>query len=301
LGRGGLAGLFSPRKYKSLSDSDRQEFLQWLVSDELNDGVESLRQENYPSAIKSLSQALKIDGRCGVACFLLALSYVRDLEASFEKKQGYDLESVIGKFQEALRIVNGAFVDAGIAPQAQGLRNTIGAYLNQLNEVVREKDRANRDAQPINKVVENFNNLMGNLQKQGIRSPKDLDNYERQFRNIRNDAERLRRAKSQEQGGKILGEVIQAIDSNLKQISDARGQAKGSQKVGECVEAFNAMMSYYQRSPVSNYSQRQEALRKVRDIQNKVSEARRHNPGPDGIKILDQLDNALRTVSQQLS
>jgi len=234
-----------------------------------------------------------------VACFLLSLSYVRDLEASFEKRQ-YELDEVISRFQEASRLVNGAFVDTDIAPQAQGVRQMIGGYLNQLNEAVQQQERAKRDAQPINKLVENFNNLMENLKKQGIRSPKDLDNFERQFRNLRDEAERLRKGRSLEQGGKVLGDIIQIIDGHLEQISGARAQAKGSQKVGQCIEAFNTMMSYYQRNPISNYSQAQEAKRKIRDIQNKVSEARRQNPGPDGSKVLDQLDEALRNVSNQL-
>jgi hypothetical protein len=60
------------------------------------------------------------------------------------------------------------------------------------------------------------------------------------------------------------------------------------------------MMSYYQRNPISNSSQAQDAKRKIRDIQSKVSEARRHNPGSDGIQVLDKLDDALRNVLQQL-
>jgi len=298
-GGGGFANLFKRNKPKVLSSPERQKFLQWLLAEELNGGMEALNQKDYLAAIKMLSVAVKIDERCGAACFLLSLSYVRDLEASLEMKR-YDLDELISRFQEASRLITGAFFDADIAPQAQGLRKMIGGYLDQLNEVVRQQERAKREAQPINKLVENFNNLMENLKKQGIRSPKDLDNFERQFHSIRDEAERLRKGRSLEQGGKVLADIIQIVDGHLGQISGARAQAKGSQKVGECVEAFNTMMSYYQKSPISNYSQAQEAKRKIHDIQSKVSDARRHNPGSDGVQVLDKLDDALRNVLQQL-
>jgi microsomal dipeptidase-like Zn-dependent dipeptidase len=167
--------------------------------------------------------------------------------------------------------------------------------------VARQAERSKHDAKPINDLVNNFNSLMDLVGKKGVSSTKDIDGYEKKFRALREDAERMRRGRSAEQGGKILGDLVKAVDSNLRQLGELRQQADCSAMLGGCFEEFNTLMAYYQRKPISNYNQAREAREKFSSILSRVQTAKKAKLGPEADRAIKQLEEALSGIMGQLN
>lgn len=292
----GLAALFKRDKPRPVKDEARQKVLQWLLADELNAGVEALAKEKYAVAVQQFSQAYKIHRGCGVVCFLLALALMRQLEQSFETEKQHDLDHDLGLLQSAYSAVSGAFTDAEIAPQAQGLQKSIRGYLDQFEEIKRQQAREMEEFREIQALIDSYNSLMDEIKRHPIDSLRTLEAYERRFREIRTPADRLRRSRKPERGGKVMGELCEAIDRNLAQLEEIRPQARSSQaveKINEVMKTYNAVMEFYQDHPISTREDLKSAIAMLNHLKSMVKDAYKCNPDYQGREILDQLSDAI--------
>jgi len=191
--------------------------------------------------------------------------------------------------------------DPQMRQPAFDLRKTLDRYVEQMREVERQASRAKQEAKPINDLLNDFNNTMEGIQKHGIGSQRDIDNYEKKFKSMRDTAEKLRRGRSADQGGELLGKLIRSIDDNLGQLGQVRKQAGASEMLGVCYKEFNDVMSYYQRKPISNYNQAQEARNKINAIYSKLQAVKSAGLGGEAGRAVQQLEEALLSVLRQLN
>ncbi len=292
----GLAALFKRDKPRPIKDEERQKVLQWLLSDELNEGVEALTEEKYSVAVQKFSKAHKINNRCGVACFLLALAKMRQLEESFQTEQQHDLDEDMQVLQSAYDTVKGAFADAEIAPQAQGLQKNIRGYLDQFEEVKRQQEREMEEFREIQETIDSYNFLMEEIKQHPIDSLGALNSYEHRFEDLKGRAERLRRSRKPERGGKVMGDLCDAIDRNLSQLEEIRPQASSGEAVGkinEVMKVYNTVMEYYQNNPISSKNELKGAITALTHLKSMVKDAYKSNPDYQGREILDQLSDAI--------
>lgn len=292
----GLAALFKRDKPRPVKDTERQKVLQWLLADELNAGVDALSNEKYSVAVQKFSQAYKIHKGCGVLCFLLALAKMRQLEESFEGEKQHDLDEDMQMLQSAYDTVKGAFSDAEIAPQAQGLQKSIRGYLDQFEEIKRQQEQEMQEFRQIQETIDSYNSLMEEIKRHPIDSMGTLNSYERRFKELRVDADRLRRSRKPERGGKVMGDLCDAIDRNLSQLEEIRPQARSGESVGkinEVMKIYNTVMEYYQSNPISNKNELKGAISALTHLKSMVKDAYKSNPDYEGREILDQLSDAI--------
>jgi len=296
----GLMSVFRKRG-KPLTEQNRQQTLQWLLREELGAAVMLIGNNQFAQARKFLLQAYRLDQRCSLVNFLAALSTLRAFDAALEAKQQVDFQQELQNLSDASTLAGLAMSDPQMRQPAFDLRKTLDRYVEQMREVERQASRAKQEAKPINDLLNDFNNTMEGIQKHGIGSQRDIDNYEKKFKSMRDTAEKLRRGRSADQGGELLGKLIRSIDDNLGQLGQVRKQAGASEMLGVCYKEFNDVMSYYQRKPISNYNQAQEARNKINAIYSKLQAVKSAGLGGEAGRAVQQLEEALLSVLRQLN
>lgn len=296
----GLMSVFRKRG-KPLTEQNRQQTLQWLLREELGAAVMLIGNNQFAQARKFLLQAYKLDQHCSLVNFLVALSTLRAFDAALQAKQPIDFHQELQNLSDASTIAGLAMTDPQMRQPAFDLRKTLDGYIKQMREVESQAARSRQEAKPINDLLNDFNNMMEGIQKHGIGSQRDIDNYEKKFKSMRDTAERLRRGRSADQGGELLGKLIRSIDDNLNQLGQVRKQAAASELLAACYKEFNDVMSYYQRKPISNYNQAQEARNKISAIYSKLQAVKSVGLGGDAGQAVKQLEEALSSVLRQLN
>jgi tetratricopeptide (TPR) repeat protein len=287
-------GLFSSyRKHaRILSERNRQHTLQWLFEEEIQAATKALESKDYSKAREALGPAMRRDGRCGLVNFLMAMSVYQNLQNAFETKQQMNLTLELKNTQDAAQWAFAAQVDMQLTAAAMQIRK----QLETIATVLQKACNARNEAKPVNDLVTRHNSLMEQLDTKGLGSKQNIENYAKQFRQIRDDASKLRRGRSAENGGELLNKVHSAADSTVKQLEAAAKVSDGDALVKDCFDKFNSVMEYYSRNPISDIQEFREAQAKMTAIQKKIAQARRLKVSAGAASALNQLENAIENA-----
>jgi len=302
--RGFFRAIFSRDKtIIPLTDASRQKLLLWLLSEELNAGVAAMSKEKFDMAAVSFADAAKIDPGCRIICYLHGLSIFNGFQQVLERQKGVrNLDSSIKSMETASELLARVSTDPLVGQQSTNLRKLVDNFLSKLHEVARERDREEAEAKPVNELIRDFNALMESAGKSPIASTKDLESAERRFRELRQRGEKVRKNRTKEQGLEVVDQIISAIDRNLNQLNTIRNDVRQNEEVKNCLDSFNAMMQSLNNNPIYNSYDLRQAKDKVNNLDFKVAKARSGlKRGSEGLKILNQLEEAIKNVKRQLN
>ena len=145
---------------------------------------------------------------------------------------------------------------------------------SNLQQISKAREQA-MDYQAVNEVIQKIDRLRQSLEKYGVRSETELNNYEKEFRVIRNEANRLRRLKSSEEAGTVLSNIIQWIDDFLNQGSDIRSQLK----LRGAIEDINAIKSRLDHKTYRSQSELDKDRHELQSIHDNLPETKDHTFG----------------------
>lgn len=301
-----LSAVFSSReKISPLTEPLREKLLIWLLAEELNTGVAAMNAEKFDQAAAAFAAASKIDDRCKMICFLHGLSIFKGFELALQRQdKPLDLNRTIASLEVSADLFMRASTEPAVAQQSRNLQQAVLAYQTQLKEVAREHARREEEARPVNELIKDFNSLMDSLQNDPIGSVADLESAERNFRNLRQRCDKLRKNRTKEQGREVLDQIFSAIDRNLEQVDKIRDDVRKNEQVqliNNCVTLFNAMMQHFNTNPIRNLQELEQARNMVNGLSDMVSKARTgERRGSDGSRVLDQLEEAIQNLRRQL-
>jgi len=304
--RGFIRAVFSSRKkILPLTEPLREKLLLWLLAEEFNTGVAAMNAAKFDQAATAFTTASKIDDRCKMICFLHGLSIFNGFELALQRQdKPLDLNHTIASLGVSADLFMRASTEPAVAQQSRNLRQAALSYLSQLKEVARERARREEEARPVNELIKNFNSLMDSLQNNPIGSVTDLENAERNFRNLRQRCDKLRKNRTKEQGREVLDQIFSAIDRNLEQVDKIRDDVRKNEQVqliNNCVTSLNTMMQYFNSNPIRNLQELEQARNMVNSLSDMVDKARTgERRGSDGSRVLDQLEEVIQNLKRQL-
>jgi tetratricopeptide (TPR) repeat protein len=224
---GMFGGMFQKDKPKQLTEATLQGVLGWLLDNELSTGVEAMKNEKYDQAISIFDRAERIDPRCRAICFLGAVAIFKQFEQAVGNKQVPDLDVTLNSFHKAAALLVSCAHDPAVGEQSRKFAEVVRSYQGQLEAAIKQRALQSTEVIPINNLIEEFKSLMEGLKNHPVSSPNELDSVESQLKNIRGSAERLRKRVSTE-AREALGQLLQAVNSNLDQVAEARKEYKKS-------------------------------------------------------------------------
>ncbi|MCP4263688.1 MAG: tetratricopeptide repeat protein [Planctomycetes bacterium] len=305
--RGFFSAIFSSRKnFLPLSEPIREKLLTWLFTEEITAGVVAMDAGKFEHASTTFAAANKIDNRCRTICYLHGLSIFKGFQQAVQRKdKQLDLDRAMTLLETSADLFARAATDPILAQQSQNLRQTVLAYQTQLQEVVRERARREQEAKPVNELIKDFNALMDSLQNSPISTVNALEKAELTFRDLRKRCEKLRRNRTKEQGCELLDQILAAIVRNLEQVDQIRDDLHKNEQVqliNNCVTSFNVMMEHFKNKPIRNMQELEQARNMVNNISDMVHKARAgERRGSEGLRVLDQLEEAIRNSRRQLN
>ncbi|MFQ5753888.1 MAG: hypothetical protein ACE5HI_18020, partial [bacterium] len=302
---GFLGSIFSRDKVVPLTDGIRQKLLQWLLTEELNAGALAMNAGKFDNATVSFAAAAKIDNGCRIICFLHGLSIFNGFQQILNRKERLpNLDHSIKSLETASELLARSSAGPIVGKQSANVRKLVNNYHSQLQEVARERAQREKEAKPVNELIQKFNNLMDSLQKRPISSIKELENAEQKFRDLLQRAETKRKRLPKGELREVLDQIIPAIDRNLKQVDKIRKDVQKNEKiqlVNNCVTLFNTMMQHYENNPIRSHQDLEMAQNMIERLSEMVDEARSGQPyGSEGLKVLNQLEVEIKKVKRQL-
>lgn len=304
-------GMFSSmfRRGRSLSEEMLQKTLLWLLSDELNSGMQALSREDFGGAAKAFEKAGRIDPRCRIICFLHAVAIFKAFNKSIEGDKKPDLDTAVAQLEQASALLNGCERDPAVGDQSRNLGQVVRSYLSQLRGVARQRAEAEAAAKPIKEVFDDFRDLMEGLKKNPISSARDVGKAESKLKDIRSRAHRLRRGAAGE-AAEALDKLIEACDRNLAQADEARTQIKQakssrgpdlSQDVAQCAQLVIGLKQMIDKEGgYIDYDKKQQYRKLTSMIRGSITSARGVAYKAADRPVLDQLSRMLDDLERRL-
>lgn len=259
----------------SISDEQLQKLLRWLLSEELDAAHDSFGRADYAAATDRLKRAAYIDSRCSHVNYLHGLSLYRAFLALLnDQNEAIDLERCARDLKAAAGYVREAATDPTLADRGRDLSAAIKAYYEQVNQLLREYAKRAEEARAITDLLKKYNEYMDHLEKTSIRTTKEWHSACEKISRFRQQAMTVRSGHSHEQGRELLGRLVQALDSNLRQLDQIRENVQKYSLFHECLIEHNEIMGELQRSSVLTYYQLENTKMRVRGLLNKVAHTR---------------------------
>jgi tetratricopeptide (TPR) repeat protein len=292
--RGLLEFLFT--RGERLQDGQRQQLLQWLLSEEIARGVKALKAKNYDEAKNVFDRAAQIDDRCAVVCFLFGRTVYEGIDAASEQGASTDLATHQADLTKAIRMVRSAVRDREVGKQCKLLLRVLSSRSEQIAEVRLEIARMERQARPVNQLIQRFNILMESLEHTGIGCTSDLTRAADEFRQIHRAATLLiRKGGVSPQGKDALTRLAGAAERHERELNAVREQMEAR----ECMEQFRNLMDKYQKSPISTPDEHRQAVIAFLELWDKTRKVRAGSTDKEG--VMGKLEEAIEKILKQLA
>jgi hypothetical protein len=273
----GMLSIFSRSREPEVSipSEQLQKLLRWLVSEELDAAHDAFDQGNYGAAIAQLKKATNIDSRCTHVNYLHGLSLYRAfLELLNIGNQALDLDQCAKDLKAAGGYVQEAAADPALTDRSRELSAAISGYYEQVNQLLREFARREKEAQVIIDLLNKYNEYMDRLEKYGVTTTQEWQSSREQMLRFKQQAETLRSSCADEQGREFLTKLAQALDSNLKGLDKIKDEVQRYSLVYESLLEYEKMITEFKRSPISTHYELQIAKARLQVILNKLASFR---------------------------
>jgi len=256
---------------------------------EISDGQRLLRE------IEKLLEHLRHTGRESDAVngaieeFHGIMESVKDGISSLKELK--NIQSRLQKLQDRMPGVRKEARSKNAVEAVDHLEKALKKHLKDAHEALTDLGPAKAEAKLVNRAGKEFASIMKKA-KGGIRSRRQLENIESRLEKLRDRIRSLQNKVKSSQSTKALGDLMGAVNKNLRQINSARsgGGGTGTADMLDTLEgAFRAQVEKLEGpGSISGYQERQEARTFLEGIRTLAV-------GIEGAgDLIDSIDSAIR-------
>ncbi|MDQ3806044.1 MAG: tetratricopeptide repeat protein [Acidobacteriota bacterium] len=291
LRRGRDAGDINPEG----SPADIENFYFFLVEEELDSAKGFIAGEEYEEAESALRLAIGYTRDFPFAHYLYAGCVYTRTVRQITSGDPPVLEEAIADIERARASARLGAADPEIS-DASALLSVIEQTHKQLTEIRQEQAAREKEIKAVNGVIREFQEIM-QMAEGGVGSQAQYREVEARMKGLKKKLPEVKKQARGKEAKKVLGQLAEAVERNLKQLSEVGAQLKEGEAVRGCYERFARKMESLKATGIHSHTELSETRSYFRQLK---SDAERVRGGLRQQEAKDSIDRLIAAVGQVL-